>query len=193
MGTAETAMAENPFHSLIDAERALAEEVDALLNKLPPNANHTLESQLSFGDRVADKVAAVAGSWSFIIVFVGILGGWMAYNTHLGEQAFDPYPFILLNLVLSTIAALQAPVIMMSQNRQAARDRLQADLDYQINVQAEKEIAELKSGMEELRRQQLAALLAIQQEQLALIRHLAEAARLEGHRDDRQAALQPKD
>jgi len=99
-----------------------------------------------FGDRLADRVAAIGGSWGFIIAFTAVLLGWMLLNTdvlaHWG-LAFDPYPYIFLNLMLSTLAAIQAPVIMMSQNRQATKDRLAAGLDYETNLRAELDILRL--------------------------------------------------
>lgn len=108
------------------------------------NANVEEEDQLTFGERVADKVAAFGGSWTFIVTFLCVLLAWVALNSFvLQKRAFDAYPYILLNLILSMIAALQAPVIMMSQNRQATKDRIKADLDYQIDLKAELEIAEL--------------------------------------------------
>ncbi len=119
-------------------------------------------------------VATGAGSWTFIFLFLGALAAWMVWNAARGGAALDPFPFILLNLMLSCVAALQAPVIMMSQNRQAARDRLHADLDYEVNVRAEAEIFELKAEMDNLRRQQWGALLAMQKEQLELLRKLAD-------------------
>jgi len=107
------------------------------------------EEHLTFGQRIADKVAAFGGSWPFIFVFGCIMTLWMGVNI-LRLTNFDPYPFILLNLVLSTVAALQAPVIMMSQNRQASKDKLLAENDYQVNLKAEMEIAALLRGHAEL-------------------------------------------
>lgn len=105
----------------------------------------------SFGDRLADRVAEIGGSWSFIVAFAIVLLGWMVLNTdvlsHWG-MAFDPYPYIFLNLMLSTLAAIQAPVIMMSQNRQTAKDRLTAQLDYRVNLRAELEILRLHRTIE---------------------------------------------
>ncbi|KTE34002.1 MULTISPECIES: DUF1003 domain-containing protein [unclassified Sphingopyxis] len=104
------------------------------------------DAQASVGDRLADRVAAVGGSWGFIIVFTLVLLAWMLLNSEVLERfglAFDPYPFIFLNLMLSTLAAVQAPIIMMSQNRAAAKDRLAASLDYEINLRAELEIMRL--------------------------------------------------
>ncbi|MGV3731039.1 MAG: DUF1003 domain-containing protein [Sphingopyxis sp.] len=111
------------------------------------------DAQASRGDRLADRVAAVGGSWGFIIAFAVVLLGWMLLNSqvlqHFG-MAFDPYPFIFLNLMLSTLAAVQAPIIMMSQNRQAAKDRLTASVDYEINLRAELEIMRLHHKIDAL-------------------------------------------
>ena len=107
------------------------------------------EEHLTLGQRVADRVAAFGGSWPFIFCFAAVMAAWMAVNV-LRFAGFDPYPFILLNLVLSTLAALQTPVIMMSQNRQAAKDKLLAENDYQVNLKAEMEIAALIRGQAEM-------------------------------------------
>ena len=114
------------------------------------NVLEEAEEQLTFGQRVADKVASFGGSWPFIFTFAAIMIVWMGGNIVLLTKPFDPYPFILLNLVLSTIAALQAPVIMMSQNRQAAKDKLLAENDYQVNLKAEMEIEAVLRGQAEL-------------------------------------------
>jgi uncharacterized membrane protein len=115
------------------------------------DVNQVFEQNLSFGDRLADKVAVVAGSWTFILGFCAFLAAWALLNVVvLVQWAFDPYPFIFLNLLLSMLAALQAPIIMMSQNRQAAKDRLAAELDYQVNVKAESSIAELHDKVDRL-------------------------------------------
>lgn len=117
---------------------------DLLRSSTTRNLNEAQVEQMTFGQRVADGVAAFGGSWTFIILFGTMLVVWMGVNMFLLiSRPFDPYPFILLNLVLSTLAALQAPVIMMSQNRQSAKDRLQAELDFEINLKAELEIAHL--------------------------------------------------
>ncbi len=117
------------------------------------DAAELADQQAGFGDRLADRVAAIGGSWSFIIGFSIVLFGWMLLNsdvlTHWG-LAFDPYPYIFLNLMLSTLAAIQAPVIMMSQNRQAAKDRLAANLDFEINLRAEIEILRLHHKIDTL-------------------------------------------
>jgi uncharacterized membrane protein len=111
--------------------------------------------QQSFGDRVADGIARFGGSWSFILGFLAFLFVWTIANAFmLGQKSFDPYPFIFLNLVLSMLAALQAPIIMMAQNRQAERDRLDAAHDYEVNLKAEIEIMALHEKVDELRRAQ---------------------------------------
>ncbi len=136
------------------------------------NTNRDFDDQLTFGQRIADKVAAFGGSWTFIMIFLAVMVSWIILNTVILAQrggAFDPYPFILLNLVLSMIAALQAPVIMMSQNRQVAKDRLDASHDYAVNLKAELEIAALHEKLDTLREQQWAELVALQQEQIRLL------------------------
>ena len=126
--------------------------------------NETFADRQTFGERLADRVAAFGGSWPFIIAFGVFLALWTVINLLLRKEAFDPYPFIFLNLVLSMLAAVQAPVIMMSQNRQAAKDRLDAGNDYQVNLKAEIEIMALLEKVEHLT--------ARQEEQTELIRHL---------------------
>ena len=113
------------------------------------NVLEEAEEKLTVGQRVADKVATFGGSWPFIILFGVVMSIWMMINV-VGMTKFDPYPFILLNLVLSTLAGIQAPIIMMSQNRQAAKDKLLAQNDYQVNLKAELEIAALLRGQSEL-------------------------------------------
>ncbi|HJZ75274.1 MAG TPA: DUF1003 domain-containing protein [Vicinamibacterales bacterium] len=125
-----------------------------------------------FGDRFADQVTAFGGSWSFIVLTIAAIGAWMIVN---GMQAkpFDAYPYILLNLVLACMTVLQAPLIMMSQNRQADRDRLAAQHDYEVNAKAEMEIAALQVKLDEIREGQWSQLLVMQEQQLALLRDLA--------------------
>jgi uncharacterized membrane protein len=118
------------------------------------NVNNVLEEQQTFGERLADRVAQLGGSWAFIATFTAMLVGWVVVNTVVLTRfggGFDPYPYIFLNLILSMVAALQAPVILMSQNRQAARDRLAASLDYEINLKAEVEIMALHEKMDRIR------------------------------------------
>lgn len=108
------------------------------------DVNAVLSAQESFGERLSDTIARVGGSWTFIISFAAFLVAWAVINTViLIGDAFDPYPFIFLNLLLSMLAAVQAPIIMMSQNRQAARDRFEAAKDYEINLKAEIEVLSL--------------------------------------------------
>jgi CRP/FNR family cyclic AMP-dependent transcriptional regulator len=107
------------------------------------NPNEIIEAEATFGERVADLVAGFGGSWSFIILFGTVLVVYTAINIVLGQTAWDPYPFILLNLFLSMLAAIQAPVIMMSQNRQDTKDRLRGELDYDVNRRAESEVQSL--------------------------------------------------
>ena len=134
-----------------------------------------METQMTFGERVADKVAQFGGSWGFISLFGGILVVWMVVNAWvLARHPFDPYPFILLNLVLSTLAALQAPVIMMSQNRQAHKDRRHAQQDYEVNLMAEIEIRDLHDKLDSLRFKQWHELWHIQKRQIELLEHLCE-------------------
>ena len=126
---------------------------DELLSRLQvKNVNELAEENMTLGERVADKVARFGGSWTFIISFGIFLALWMAGNTaYLLSSPPDPFPYIFLNLILSCIAALQAPVIMMSQNRQASKDRLQADLEFEINVKAEIAVQQLHRKIDELR------------------------------------------
>ena len=141
------------------------------------NTNKEFENQLTFGQRIADRVAAFGGSWTFIIIFGLILVTWVILNSVIlarFKDAFDPYPYILLNLFLSMTAAIQAPVIMMSQNRQSVKDRLNAAHDYEINLKAEMEISTLHEKLDQLREKQWTDLIEIQQEQIRLLTKLLE-------------------
>ena len=125
---------------------------DEMLSRNLRNINEVADEKMTFGERVADMVARFGGSWTFIIWFMVFLFGWMAVNTAwLLAAPPDPFPYIFLNLILSCLAALQAPVIMMSQNRQAQKDRLQADQDYQVNIKAEFAIQQLHRKLDEMR------------------------------------------
>jgi uncharacterized membrane protein len=141
-------------HSALDLLAVMGRRLRAtdelLRTQVARNVNVEEAERLTLGQRIADRVAAFGGSWPFIIVFGAVLVIWMMVNNHLEGRAFDPYPFILLNLVLSTLAALQAPVIMMSQNRQAFKDRLQAEMDYRVNLKAELEVTQLHHKIDEL-------------------------------------------
>ena len=139
------------------------------------NTNKDFDDQLTFGQRVADKVAAFGGSWTFIIIFGSTILGWIILNSVIlakSKSSFDPYPYILLNLFLSMLAAIQAPVIMMSQNRLSVKDRLDAAHDYEVNLKAELEIANLHEKIDILREKQWAELVEMQQEQIALLTKL---------------------
>ena len=128
------------------------------------------------GDRVADRVASFGGSWKFILLALAAIVGWVVVNAVVGRP-FDPYPYILLNLVLSCTAALQAPVIMMSQNRQSAHDRLAAQHDYEVNTKAEIEIVALHTKLDEIRERKWVELITLQEQQLALLARLADRDR----------------
>lgn len=156
---------------------AAEEQVIKSLNEreiLSKNINIEFDRQLTFGERMADRLAEFGGSWRFLIFFAGVLTLWIIINSiALISKPFDPYPFILLNLVLSCLAAVQAPVIMMSQNRQEAKDRLRAEHDYQVNVKAELEIRQLHEKLDHLLMNQWQRLLEIQEMQMDLMEELA--------------------
>ncbi|TCP36853.1 DUF1003 domain-containing protein [Sphingomonas sp. BK235] len=154
-------MASNPLHAFAarligKAPAALDAEERRVLAKIAEkrpvarDAGDVADETATLGDRLADRVAAVGGSWGFILGFALLLLGWMLLNSGLlpPGRAFDPYPYIFLNLMLSTLAAVQAPVIMMSQNRQATKDRLAARLDYEVNLRTELEILRLHDIIE---------------------------------------------
>lgn len=142
------------------------------------NINKEFDTQLTFGQRVADKVASFGGSWTFIFIFGAFLVVWIVINSLVlahSRNAFDPFPYILLNLLLSMTAAIQAPVIMMSQNRQADKDRMDAAHDYEVNLKAEMEIAALHEKLDLLREKQWADLVSMQQEQIELLQKLLDS------------------
>lgn len=161
---------------LSERERRVIQHVAERLH-ISRNTNRQFDEKLTFGQRLADKVAAFGGSWTFIMIFAAILLTWVVLNSYVlarRGQTFDPYPYILLNLFLSMIAALQAPVIMMSQNRQSVKDRLDAAHDYEVNLKAELEIHALHDKMDLLRDQQWTELILMQQEQIKLLTKLLE-------------------
>lgn len=128
------------------------------------------EVETSFGAKIADKVAAFGGSWTFIIIFISFILVWITFNVvWLANKGFDPYPFILLNLILSCIAAIQAPVIMMSQNRQEEKDRDRAQNDYMVNLKSELEIRTLHEKMDHLMINQQQELIEIQKVQIEML------------------------
>ena len=140
------------------------------------NINEVFDEQMTLGQRVADSVASFGGSWTFIGLFLGAMFLWMAYNM-AGGRKFDPFPFILLNLVLSCLASLQAPVIMMSQNRQSAKDRVDAQHDYAVNLRAELEVMGLHEKLDELRDTRIAELQRMLERQTELLAELAAEVR----------------
>ena len=137
------------------------------------NVGKEFETHRTMGERLSDLLASFGGSWVFIGVFGLLMVVWIAWNTMVMAKPLDPYPFILLNLLLSCLAAMQAPIIMMSQKRQEARDRLRADSDYKVNLKAELEIRHLHEKVDHLLRKQSQRLFEIQQIQLDLMRDLA--------------------
>jgi len=140
---------------------------------LSKNINLEFEKKLALGERMADRLAEYAGSWRFITVFLSVLVAWILLNSFLLIfKPFDPYPFILLNLVLSCLAAMQAPIIMMSQNRQEAKDRLRAEHDYLVNLKAELEIRHLHEKIDHLLMNQWQRLLEIQEVQMEVMGEL---------------------
>jgi uncharacterized membrane protein len=140
---------------------------------LSSDISKQFETQLTFGERLSDRIASFGGSWRFIILFGAVLFGWIILNgIFLLNGGFDPYPFILLNLILSTLAAIQAPIIMMSQNRAESRDRLRAENDYKVNLKAELEIRHLHEKIDHLLRKQYNRLFEIQQIQIELLEEI---------------------
>jgi uncharacterized membrane protein len=140
------------------------------------NVTQGFSEKMTFGQRLADKVAAFGGSWTFISLFAIVLVVWIILNSFIlirySSKSFDPYPYILLNLFLSMLAAIQAPIILMSQNRQAYKDRMSAEHDYEVNLKAELEILTLHEKIDLLREEQWSELISIQQKQLTLLGQL---------------------
>ena len=191
-----TASAHSASVKHIDRRETARRLLQKELEQLPPDERHVVERFISrrkvarnmarefhqsrtLGEQLADNVAAVGGSWKFIICFAVVLVVWMAINSFLlRSDAFDPFPYILLNLVLSCLAAIQAPIIMMSQNRQAAADRMNAENDYQVNVKSELEILQVHEKLDVLRAQDWAALVELQNSQIEMLRRLLERAEI---------------
>ncbi|MCG6943790.1 MAG: DUF1003 domain-containing protein [Deltaproteobacteria bacterium] len=161
--------------SLLESEVVRSMTEHELLSR---DLNTDFKEQLSLGQRMADRVAEFGGSWNFILCFAAVLFFWIVANSiAFFWRPFDPYPFILLNLVLSCLAAIQAPVIMMSQNRQEAKDRLRAEYDYRVNLKAELEIRHLNEKIDHLIIHQWERLLEIQQIQMELMEELGPKTR----------------
>lgn len=156
----------------LDSQRQLVTQHLAERTQISRNIEEDYNEQLTFGQRLADKVASFGGSWSFIMSFAAVLVAWVVLNSVIlarSNQAFDPFPYILLNLFLSMLASVQAPLILMSQNRQAQKDRLTAQHDYEVNLKAELEIMALHEKLDLLREKQWQELIGLQQEQLRLL------------------------
>lgn len=163
-----------PYTSLDELTRKVLQHISGRKH-ISRNTAGEKGDRSSFGQRAADAVAKFGGSWTFITLFATLMIVWIGLNSFLLVQSnreFDPYPYILLNLFLSMLAAIQAPIILMSQNRQAEKDRLNAEHDYEVNLKAELEIILLHEKMDELRESQWSELLLIQKEQITLLQEL---------------------
>lgn len=139
------------------------------------DTNKEFDTKLTFGQKLADKVASFGGSWTFIMLFAATMAFWVLLNSFILAKrgdAFDPYPYILLNLFLSMLASIQAPLILMSQNRQGVKDRLVAAHDYEVNLKAELEILSLHEKLDDLRESKWAELIEIQQKQIEILTKL---------------------
>lgn len=162
------------YGSLTKNEQKVIQRIAGHIN-ISRNTNREFDDTLTFGQKIADRVATFGGSWTFIFIFVGILVAWVILNSVIlvkSGKAFDPYPYILLNLFLSMLAAIQAPVIMMSQNRQVAKDRLDANHDFEVNLKAELEIQSLHEKIDQFRDQQWQELVEMQNQQIQLLTKL---------------------
>lgn len=136
------------------------------------NTNTEMDEASTIGQKLADRIAIFGGSWTFILLFIGLLVLWISFNTLILSGGIDPYPFVFLNLILSMLAALQAPIILMSQNRSAAKDRAAAQHDYEVNLKAELEVMALHQKVDVLRETQWEELIALQQQQIAQLTQL---------------------
>jgi uncharacterized membrane protein len=167
------------FEHLTEAEQRVARHL-ATRRHIARNVTRDYQARLTFGQRLADRVAAFGGSWTFIVAFFLVMLVWVVLNSYVllrVSRPFDPYPYILLNLFLSMLASIQAPVILMSQNRQAYKDRLNAEHDYEVNLKAELEIMALHQKLDTLREQQWGELIAIQHDQMRLLTRLVDEPR----------------
>lgn len=160
------------FQQIVD--ETMKEEELIVRNLLNPP-----QEIITRGQKISDKVARFGGSWRFIIMFCIVLAGWIAFNSFGPHgKRFDPYPYILMNLILSCIAALQAPIIMMSQNRQEEKDRQRSENDYLINMKAEMEVRRLHQKIDLLVQQQITTLYKTQEEQLDILNEIREQIRM---------------
>ncbi len=164
------------YEKLTEQEKHVAHHITER-TPISTNIVQDLSEQMTLGQKMADKVASFGGSWIFIFIFACVMVIWVFLNSFIlirYNDSFDPYPYILLNLFLSMIAAIQAPIILMSQNRQAYKDRLSAEHDYEVNLKAELEIIGLHDKVDSLKEEQWRELISMQQEQLRLLSQLVE-------------------
>jgi uncharacterized membrane protein len=163
-----------PYESLDERAKRVAHRI-AERKHIARNTSKEFDANATMGQRAADAVATFGGSWTFIAIFAATLIAWVALNSAIlvkSDRIFDPYPYILLNLFLSMLAAIQAPIILMSQNRQAQKDRIRAEHDYEVNLKAELEIMLLHEKVDSLKEGQWSELLALQKEQIKLLEAL---------------------
>jgi uncharacterized membrane protein len=171
MSTLDPHLLAEKIRSLTETERRV---IDRVMHRRSGIRHPSeLDREVTLGQRLADKVASFGGSWTFIFLFLGVMVIWMVFNI-TSPNKFDTYPFILLNLVLSCLAALQAPVIMMSQNRQGDKDRRNAQLDYEVNLKAEMEVVALHTKLDMLREHNVAELLDLHRRQAHLLNEIVE-------------------
>ncbi|OGP67934.1 MAG: cyclic nucleotide-binding protein [Deltaproteobacteria bacterium RBG_16_44_11] len=164
------------YEKLTEQEKHVAHHITER-TPISTNIVRDFSEKMTLGQKMADKVASFGGSWIFIFIFACVMVTWVFLNSFIlirYNESFDPYPYILLNLFLSMIAAIQAPIILMSQNRQAYKDRLSAEHDYEVNLKAELEIIALHEKIDSLKNEQWRELISIQQEQLRLLSQLIE-------------------
>ena len=168
-----------PYESLDERSKNVARLVSER-KRIARDSTKELDAAATRGQRAADAVAAFGGSWIFITCFIVVMVVWVGLNSLIlatYSKAFDPYPYILLNLFLSMLAAIQAPIILMAQNRQSYKDRVSAEHDYEINLKAELEIMLLHEKLDGLREEQWTELLNMQKEQMAALKNLLESGR----------------
>jgi len=177
-------MEKETLDQLLDTENEQLEKLNCIVVKAIEEEKLLSHKLIEFEDphppfssKMADRVASFGGSWKFIALFLGAMLMWIATNIYLLTKPFDPYPFILLNLVLSTVAALQAPIIMMSQNRKEEKDRQRGINDYLINLKAEVEIRNMHEKLDLLMAEQMRTLFAIQQEQMDIMNEIKNSVR----------------
>ncbi|MHA4842853.1 DUF1003 domain-containing protein [Flavitalea antarctica] len=177
-------MRHNDFERLLRTEDEQLKKLNGIVLKAIAEEKLVSEKLLEFDkgspgwkSRIADKIAGFGGSWTFVLSFIGLMAVWIIFNIIWYKTSFDPYPFILLNLILSTIAALQAPIIMMSQNRKEEKDRNRAVNDYLINLKAEVEIRNMHEKLDLLIAEQMKTLFDIQKEQMKLMEEIRKSVR----------------